>query len=436
MFFRSDLIESRPCPTSLGTALQATPSSTPPAPSSSASSLGTVLALMRLSSVAPYRWLARHLHRVLPRPAGPDRRPASAFGCCRSPSRAGASRAARTAPVSIALGLVVGRLHGRDHPRRHPGGAEGADRRRPGRWACAGRAMRQRSSSRRRSGSSLPPLTNELDPADQGLLAGLRARACRRPSYELTKFGRDLANTDANLTPLAGRRPAATWSSRCRSPSWCGAWKPSRRRPGDACRSPRTPTSPDAEPSRSATCTSPSAPTRCSRASTRRRPRRGGLRHRAVRLGQVDAAALRQPAGGAHRRARSSSSGVEITDPDADIDQVRAPHRHGLPAVQPLPAPDRAAATAPSPSSGCSKRGKDEAERGRPEQPRARSAWPTRSDAYPAQLSGGQQQRVAIARALSMDPEHDALRRADLRARPRAGRRRARGHARRWPPRA
>ena len=50
-------------------------------------------------------------------------------------------------------------------------------------------------------------------------------------------------------------------------------------------------------------------------------------------------------------------------------------------------------------------------------------------DSYPAQLSGGQQQRVAIARALAMKPEADALRRADLRPRPRARRRGARRHA-------
>ena len=54
-------------------------------------------------------------------------------------------------------------------------------------------------------------------------------------------------------------------------------------------------------------------------------------------------------------------------------------------------------------------------------------------DAYPAQLSGGQQQRVAIARALAMQPEGDAVRRADLGARSRAGRRGAGGDARRWP---
>jgi glutamate/aspartate transport system ATP-binding protein len=44
-------------------------------------------------------------------------------------------------------------------------------------------------------------------------------------------------------------------------------------------------------------------------------------------------------------------------------------------------------------------------------------------DKFPGQLSGGQQQRVAIARALSHGPDRDAVRRADLGARPRDGRR-------------
>ena len=52
-----------------------------------------------------------------------------------------------------------------------------------------------------------------------------------------------------------------------------------------------------------------------------------------------------------------------------------------------------------------------------------------KADAYPYQLSGGQQQRVGIARALADPPAAHALRRADLRARPRARRRGAHRHA-------
>jgi polar amino acid transport system ATP-binding protein len=52
-----------------------------------------------------------------------------------------------------------------------------------------------------------------------------------------------------------------------------------------------------------------------------------------------------------------------------------------------------------------------------------------KAKSYPSELSGGQQQRVAIARALALEPAVDAVRRADLRARSRAGRFGARGDA-------
>ena len=97
--------------------------------------------------------------------------------------------------------------------------------------------------------------------------------------------------------------------------------------------------------------------------------------------------------------------GVDIDRPGHRPRRGAQPDRHGLPAVQPVPAPDRAAATSRIAQQRVRKRGKDEAVEVAPGQPRQGRAWRTRSDAYPAQLSGGQQQRVAIARALSMDPD-------------------------------
>ena len=140
---------------------------------------------------------------------------------------------------------------------------------------------------------------------------------------------------------------------------------------------------------------------------------------------------LEQPTGGT-----VTVAGVEVTDPDCDIDQVRStmgivfqqfnlfPHLTVLAQLH-----DRAAASS---RSGARPRPRRIA-RGPTS---SRSASPSRTDAFPAQLSGGQQQRVAIARALSMEPGADALRRADVRARPRARRRRAGGHATARRPRA
>ena len=109
---------------------------------------------------------------------------------------------------------------------------------------------------------------------------------------------------------------------------------------------------------------------------------------------------LEQPSGGHGHR-----PGVEVTDPDCDIDRGAAA-RMGMVFQQfnlfPHLTVLRNCTIA---QSGVCKRSKAEAEEDRPGQPRARSAWATRIDAFPAQLSGGQQQRVAIARALSMDPE-------------------------------
>ncbi len=96
-------------------------------------------------------------------------------------------------------------------------------------------------------------------------------------------------------------------------------------------------------------------------------------------------------------------AGVEITDPEVDIDRVRRrigmvfqsfnlfPH---LSALGNLTIAQRRVLR------------RDKAEAARVARERlARVGLTDKESAYPAQLSGGQQQRVAIARALAMDPE-------------------------------
>ena len=95
--------------------------------------------------------------------------------------------------------------------------------------------------------------------------------------------------------------------------------------------------------------------------------------------------------------------GVEITDPDVDVDGVRS--RIGMVFQQfnlfPHLSVLRNLTIA---QHRVRKRGKAEAvEVAR--RNLARVGLAEKEDAYPAHLSGGQQQRVAIARALSMDPD-------------------------------
>jgi polar amino acid transport system ATP-binding protein len=95
--------------------------------------------------------------------------------------------------------------------------------------------------------------------------------------------------------------------------------------------------------------------------------------------------------------------GDDITDPDADVDQLRSrigivfqsfnlfPH---LSVLRNLTIAQRRV------------RGRSKHEAGEvAERNLARVGLSDKIDAYPAHLSGGQQQRVAIARALSMDPD-------------------------------
>jgi polar amino acid transport system ATP-binding protein len=107
---------------------------------------------------------------------------------------------------------------------------------------------------------------------------------------------------------------------------------------------------------------------------------------------------LEQPTSG-----RIVVEGVEITDPDIDVDKIRA--RIGMVFQQfnlfPHLSVLRNLTIA---QQRVKKRDKDEAV-AVARRNLEKVGLAEREDAYPAHLSGGQQQRVAIARALSMDPD-------------------------------
>jgi polar amino acid transport system ATP-binding protein len=107
---------------------------------------------------------------------------------------------------------------------------------------------------------------------------------------------------------------------------------------------------------------------------------------------------LEQPTAG-----RIEVLGTDITDPDADIDRVRA--RVGMVFQQFNLFSHR------SVLDNCTMAQRQVLHRTRAQAEQvardnlARVGLADRADAHPGQLSGGQQQRVAIARSLSMDPQ-------------------------------
>ncbi len=162
--------------------------------------LGMVIALMRLSSVGPYRWLAKHLHRDLPRPARPAdlhlhrrRRPA------RLPRHRDRRRDVRQGRPRARPGGR--RLHGGDHPglsiQAVPKGQMEAAR---SLGFSPGRAMVSIIIPQAFR-IILPPLTNELVLLfkDSSLVLFLGVTLEER---ELSKYGRDLASQTANSTPI------------------------------------------------------------------------------------------------------------------------------------------------------------------------------------------------------------------------------------------
>ena len=91
------------------------------------------------------------------------------------------------------------------------------------------------------------------------------------------------------------------------------------------------------------------------------------------------------------------------------------PHqaRHGLPVLQSVAA-SQCAGKRHRGAGACAEGAEGGSRRARPKRCCRKSAYTRSATQYPAFLSGGQQQRAAIARALAMEPESDAVRRADL----------------------
>ena len=235
---------------------------------------------------------------------------------------------------------------------------------------------------------------------DEGHRAGLVPRCRRSPSAEIFRRAQLVGKADFKTSRPTSSRPLSTGGSPSSSRS-------SRRGSRSGCR-------PRLRPRTSAVAGHGPAPAsqhgderhagmsrrdvvvrvdglhkslRAPRGAQGRRPGgapgrgRGDLRP--LRVGQVDAAALRQlprgPDRGLDRGRRHPARGRPPHPPQARADPpAAAARRHGLPAVQPVPAHDRARER----HRGARSRVKGQRRRGRRERaPRSsstRSGWPTR----------------------------------------------------------
>ena len=94
----------------------------------------------------------------------------------------------------------------------------------------------------------------------------------------------------------------------------------------------------------------------------------------------------------------------DISDPRTKADARPRPHRRRVPALQPVPAPQRARQRHPGEPRGAPSR-RGPMPRSAASSCSTTSASPTRPASFPDRLSGGQQQRAAIVRAIATDPE-------------------------------
>jgi polar amino acid transport system permease protein len=173
--------------------------------------LGTMLALMRLSSGRALPLDGHDLHRVLPRPARHHRlhrlRPAAA-------GLPGVVIPVR--PVRHRLDRAGTRVLRHTWPRPFAPASRPCPRarsRRRARSGCRPAPATRKIVLPQAFRIITPPLTNELIllVKDSSLVYMLGLS----DGFELTKYGRDLANTNANLTPLVVAA-SATCSSPCR----------------------------------------------------------------------------------------------------------------------------------------------------------------------------------------------------------------------------